>query len=151
MYCWMIKEGHMCIHTHRNIFFFYMTRKKIEEYAMPGELKAMKMVWFYIFLNWSISQFSHSVVSNSLGLHGLQHARPPCPSPTPGVCLNSCPLCQWCYPTISLLLSSSSPALNLSQHHGLFQWVGFLHQMVKVLEFQLWNQSSQCIFRFDFF
>ena len=97
----MIKEGHMCIHTHRNIFFFYMTRKKIEEYAMPGELKAMKMVWFYIFLNWSISQFSHSVVSNSLGLHGLQHARLPCPSPTPGDYSKSCPSCRWCHPTIS--------------------------------------------------
>ena len=79
---------------------------------MPGELKAMKMVWFYIFLNWSISQFSHSVVSNSLGLHGLQHARPPCPSPTPGVCLNSCPLCQWCHPTISSSVISFSSCLQ---------------------------------------
>ena len=87
---------------------------------------------------------------NSSWPQGLQYSRPPCPSLSPGVCLNSCPLCQWCYLTISLLLSSS-PALNLSQHHGLFQWVGFLHQMVKVLEFQLWNQSSQCIFKFDFF
>jgi len=46
-------------------------------------------------------QFSHSVVSNSLRPHGLQHARPPCPSPTPGVYSNSCPLSQWCHPTIS--------------------------------------------------
>ena len=46
-------------------------------------------------------QFSHSVVSNSLQPHGLQHARPPCPSPTPGACTNSCPLSQWCHPTIS--------------------------------------------------
>ena len=38
---------------------------------------------------------------NSLQLHGLQHARPPCPSPTPGVYSNSCPLSQWCHPTIS--------------------------------------------------
>ena len=46
-------------------------------------------------------QFSHSVVSNSLRPHGLQHARPPCPSPTPGACSNSCPPSQWCHPTIS--------------------------------------------------
>ena len=46
-------------------------------------------------------QFSRSVVSNSLQPHGLQHARPPCPSPTPRVHPNSCPLSQWCHPTIS--------------------------------------------------
>ena len=45
-------------------------------------------------------QFSHSVVFNSLRPHGLQHARPPCPSPTPRVYSNSCPLSQWCHPTI---------------------------------------------------
>ena len=46
-------------------------------------------------------QFSRSVVSDSLRPHGLQHARPPCPSPTPGVYLNSCPLSQWCHAIIS--------------------------------------------------
>ena len=46
-------------------------------------------------------QFSLSVVSNSLPPHELQHPRPPCPSPAPGVYSNSCPLSQWCHPTIS--------------------------------------------------
>ena len=46
-------------------------------------------------------QFSHSVVSNSLQPHGLQHARPPCLSSTPGVYSNTCPLSPWCHPTIS--------------------------------------------------
>ena len=46
-------------------------------------------------------QFSHSVMSNSLWHHGLQHSRLPCPSPTPRACSNSCPLGRWCYPTIS--------------------------------------------------
>ena len=46
-------------------------------------------------------QFSHSVMANSLRPHGLQHAKPPCPSPTPGVYSNSCPLSQWYRPTIS--------------------------------------------------
>ena len=51
-------------------------------------------------------QFSRSVVSDSLWPHGLQYARPPCPSPTPRVYSNSCPLSQWCHPTI---LSSVIP------------------------------------------
>ena len=46
-------------------------------------------------------QFSSSVISGSLWPHELQHARLPCPSPTPGACSNSWPLCQWCHPTIS--------------------------------------------------
>ena len=45
--------------------------------------------------------FSHSVVSDSLRPHGLQHARLPCPSPTPGACSNSCPSSWCCHPTIS--------------------------------------------------
>ena len=46
-------------------------------------------------------QSSCSVVSDSLRPHWLQHARPPCPSPTPGIHPNSCPLSWWCHPTIS--------------------------------------------------
>ena len=46
-------------------------------------------------------QYSHSVVSDSLGSHWLQNARPPCSSPTPGVYSNSCPLSRWCIPTFS--------------------------------------------------
>ena len=54
-----------------------------------------------ILLSLSSVQFSRSVVSDSLWLHGLQHARPPCPSPTPRVCSNPCPLSRWCHPIIS--------------------------------------------------
>ena len=54
-----------------------------------------------LIIRFSSVQFSCSVVSDSLRPHGLQHARPPCPSATPGVYSNSCPLCQWCHPTIS--------------------------------------------------
>ena len=93
-------------------------------------------------------QFSRSVVSNSLQPHGLQHARLPCPSPTPRAYSNSCPSSQWCHPTISS--SVSPPALNLSQHQGLFQGVSSSHQVAKVLEFQLQYQSFQWIFRTDF-
>ena len=59
-------------------------------------------------------QFSHSVVSDSLGPHELQHARPPCPSQTPGVYPNPCPLSQWCHPTIS------SFVVPFSSHHQSF-------------------------------
>ena len=50
---------------------------------------------------WDSIQFSHSVVSDSLHPHELQDARPPCPSPTPRVHPMSCPLSQWCHPTVS--------------------------------------------------
>ena len=53
-----------------------------------------------IFVCWTI-QFSRSVVSDSLRPHEPQHARPPCPTPTPGVYPKSCPLSWWCHPTIS--------------------------------------------------
>ena len=100
-------------------------------------------------------QSSHSVTSDSLWPHGLQHTRPPCPSPTPRVYPNSCPLSQWCHPTISssVIPFSSfnlSSAFNLSQHQGLFKWVSSSHQLAKVLEFQLQHQSFQWIFRTDF-
>ena len=55
-------------------------------------------------------QFSGSAVSDSSWPHGLQDARLPCPSPTPGACSNSCPSSQWCHPTISSSLSPSPPA-----------------------------------------
>ena len=51
--------------------------------------------------SFSSVQFSCSVVSDSLRSHGLQHSRPPCPSPAPAVYSNSCPLSWWCHPTIS--------------------------------------------------
>ena len=57
-------------------------------------------------------QFSRSVVSDSLQIHGLQHARPPCPSPTPRVYSNSCPSSRWCHPTIS---SSAVPFSSCPQ------------------------------------
>ena len=58
----------------------------------------------------SSGQFSHSVVSDSLWPHELQHARPPCLSPTAGVHPNSCPLSWWCHPTIS---SSIVPSIRV--------------------------------------
>ena len=61
-------------------------------------------------------QFSCSVMSDSLRPHALQHARFPCPSPTPRACSNSCPSSWLCHPTISSSVIPFCPAFSLSQH-----------------------------------
>ena len=70
-------------------------------------------------------QFSCSVVSNPLRPHGLQHARPPCPSLTPGACSNSYPLSRWCHPTISSSVVSFSFCLQSFPALGSFQMSQF--------------------------
>ena len=75
-------------------------------------------------LNASV-QFSRSVMSNSLRSHGLQHARPPCPSPTPRVYSNSCPLSWWCHPTISSSVVPFSSNLQSFWALGSFQMSWF--------------------------
>ena len=78
---------------------------------------------------WSV-QFSHSVVSDSLRPHELQHARPPCPSPTPRVHSDSRPSSQWCHPAISssvIPFSSCPQSLPASESFPmsqLFAWGG---------------------------
>ena len=74
----------------------------------------------------------------------------PCPPLSPGVCSNSLPLSRWCYPTISFSAVPLSSCLQSFQHRGLFQLIGSLHQVAKVLELQLQHQSFQWIFRVDF-
>ena len=70
-------------------------------------------------------QFSCSVVSDSLWPHGLQHTRPSCPSPTPGVYSNSCPLSQWYHPTISSSVVPSYSYLQSFPTSGSFQMSQF--------------------------
>ena len=65
-------------------------------------------------------KFSCSVVSDSLRPHGLQHARIPCPSPTPGACSNSCPSSRWCHPTISSSVDPFSSCLQSFPAAGSF-------------------------------
>ena len=65
-------------------------------------------------------QFSHSVMSDSLRPHGLQHVRLPCPSPTPGAWSNSCPLHQWCHSTISSSVVPFSSCLQSFPASGSF-------------------------------
>ena len=66
-------------------------------------------------------QFSRSVVSDSLWPHGLQHARPPCPSPTPRVHSNPCPSSRWCHPTISSSVVPFSSCPQSFPASGAFQ------------------------------
>ena len=75
--------------------------------------------------------------------------RPPCPSWTPGVHPNPCPLSGDAIQPSHPLSSPSPPAFNTSQHQGLFQWVNSLHEVAKVLEFQLQHQSFQWTLRTD--
>ena len=71
-------------------------------------------------------QFSRSVMSDSLLHCGLQHIRHPCPSPTPGAYSNSCPLSQWCHPTISSSVVPFSSCLQSFPASGSFQMSQFL-------------------------
>ena len=89
---------------------------------------------YYIF---SSVQFSRSVVSDSLWPHESQHARPPCPSPTPGAHSDSVHRVGDAIQPSHPLSSPSPPAANPSQHQSLFQWVNSSHEVAKVLEFQL--------------
>ena len=66
------------------------------------------------------SSVTQSFVSNSLRPHGLQHARPPCPSPTPEACSNSCPSSQWHHPTISSSVVPFSSCLQSFSASGSF-------------------------------
>ena len=79
----------------------------------------------HISVQFSSVQFSCSVMSDSFQPHTLQHTRFPCSSPTPGVYPNSCPLSQWCHPTISplLLLPSIFPSIRVfSSESALWIW-----------------------------
>ena len=73
-----------------------------------------------LFSEFSSVQFSCSVMSDSLQPHGLQHARPPCPSPTPGVYPDSCPLSWWCHLTISSPVIPFSSCLQSFPTSGSF-------------------------------
>ena len=84
-------------------------------------IRTMYPAWGQFLLSVSAVQYSPSVMSNSLQPHGLQCARLPCPSPTPRVYSNSCPLSQWCHPTISSSVDPFSSCLQSFPASGSFQ------------------------------
>ena len=85
---------------------------------------------FVLYSDCGSVQFSRSVVSDSLRPHESQHARPPCPSQTPGVYSNSCPLSRWCHPAISSSVTpfsscpQSLPASGSFPVSQIFAWGG---------------------------
>ena len=102
--------------THTQMHTFPDTYQEADSFKMVGYLNSV--------------QFSRSVVSDSFWPHGLQHARPPCPSLAPRIYSNSCPLSWWCHPTISssvvpffscLQSFAVSGSFQMSQ---LFAWCG---------------------------
>ena len=84
------------------LYFFLPPCSTIYNVGLALRLTSLKVIMWLLWAHQLSSiQFSHSVVSNSLQPHRLQHVRHPCPLPTPKVCSNSCPSSQWCHPTIS--------------------------------------------------
>ena len=95
-------------------------RRNISELFMSHGGLRHQPAWEGIFEGISSVQFSLSVVSSSLRPHESQHARPPCPSPTPGVYSNSCPSSQWCHPPISSSVIPFSSCLQSFPASGSF-------------------------------
>jgi len=113
-------------------------------FALPPEKKNKKL-GMYVY----DSSVRHYVVSDSLCPHELLHTNLPCPSLSPEFAQT---YVHWVGDAIQPshhLSLPSPPALNLSWHQGLFQWVGSSHRVAKVLELQLQHQSFQWIFRVD--
>ena len=93
----------------KGLFFMHTTRVSTMDWPHPCSTSLLSV------------QFSCSVVSDSLWPHGLQYARPPCPSPTPRVYPNSRPLSQWYHPTISSSVIPFSSCLQSFPASGSFQ------------------------------
>ena len=127
---------------------FYATRTW-KQPRCPSADECIRKLWYIYTMEYSDQiRSGRSVVSDSLQPHESQHARPPCPSPTPGVETHGHQVSDAIQP--SHPLSSPSPlAPNPSQHQGVFQLVNSSHEVVKVLEFELQHQSFQCTPRTD--
>ena len=102
----------------QNLYVFLMNWlcfHYIMSHFIPGNVLCSE-----VYFVWYSVQFSRSVMSNSLRTHGMQHTRPPCPSPTPGVYSNSCPLSWWCHLTISSSVGPFSSHLQSFPASGSF-------------------------------
>ena len=118
----------------------FISRTLVKErkivFSTYGMGTTQKYQWNWLFMiiasgnGFSSVQFSHSVVSNSLWSHESKHARPPYPSPTPGVYPNPCPSSRWCHPAISSSVvpfsscPQSLPASGSFPMNQLFTWGG---------------------------
>ena len=120
LYHWTTREAQICFIVFPiNPTWHQLLRKAYSLILCKSSSYFCYHVHLILYLWSSLSQFSSvsSVLSDSLQLHGLQHTRPPCPSPTPGASSNSCPSSWWCHPTISfsvILLSSCFQSCSAS-------------------------------------
>ena len=149
MYIYMADSCCYTAQTQSNYIPIKMIIKKETRNKYLYPLKQTSALWIqcYCIVLWSVIA---AAIFNSLWPHGLQNTGLPCPSLSPGVCSNSCPLSQGCHPTISCSVTPFSSCPQPSWHQGLFQWVGSLYKVARILEFQLQHQSFQWIFRVDF-
>ena len=146
---------------HQILCFFVLNNLFCINFVMNSIFRSFKnwpTIWYYtrmayIFCMWhdyfSLVQFSRSVVSDSLRPHESQHARPPCPSPTPRVYPNPCPSSPWCHPAISSSVIPFSSCPQSLPASGSFPMSQLSHEVAKALEFQLQHQSFQSTPRTD--
>ena len=92
--------------------FFHPGSSVIWDISLPPMPYSHLVYSRSIELKASSVQFSHSIMSDTLWPHGLQHTKLPCPSPTPRACSNSCPSSQWCHPTIPFSVVPFSSCLQ---------------------------------------
>ena len=113
------KEVYVCV----KIYFGFLIVKLCYTLLLEIRIPSLwpRTMTSILALHFSSVQFSRSVMSNSLWPHELQHTRPPCPSPTPGVHLNPYPLCQWWHPTISSSVVPFSSHIQSFPASGSFQ------------------------------
>ena len=111
---------------------------RITSWMLQWKQWNMAGLWVYFSV-----QFSRSVVSDSLRPHELQHPSSPCPSPTPGVHPNPCPLSWWCHPAISSSVVPFSSCPQSFPASGSFQMSQLFTSGGQELEFQLQHQSFQ--------
>ena len=146
--------GKQQIQDHRTLRFLNFFTYDLTFYCRSSWNKTYYYEFFWQCLQMVTNTYSvqfSSVAQSCLTLqpHELQHARPPCASPTPRVHPNSCHRVGDAIQPSHPLLSPSPPAPNPSQHQGVFQGVNSSHQVAKVLEFQLQRQSYQWTLRTD--
>ena len=110
----------------RNLYVHFPWIQSTNTFWAPPEYQVLGIQWQHhkpgVLTSrcYRFGQFSRSVESDSLRPHGLQHARPPCPSPTPGAWSKSCPSSWWCYPTISSSVIPFSSCLQSFPASGSF-------------------------------
>ena len=149
--CDVSSEGAYCQEAFRNQLFLHFFVERSRRDCRFFLADSPWSVFSVLFLPASRQEFwGWAPPMDFVDLHGLQHTRFPCPLPTPRACSNSCPLSQWCHPTISSSVIPSSSCLLSFPASGYFAMSQSFASGGQILEFQLQHQSFQWIFRVDF-